>query len=191
MQPLPPPVPGGAEPAVAARVEADRAAADKAIADRANADRTAVDKLAADKLAATEKAAAAKVAADKRAAERKAAADKKALAEKKAAAEKKALADKEEAEQQKAERANPERIWVQVAGGANEGDLPKAWRCGEGQGAGGVRQPHRLDDAAARDQSRAGWPVQDRRRGASVRQRRSSKQGVCAFTFTSEAGPDR
>ena len=39
----------------------------------------------------------------------------------------KALAAKEEAEEKKRARANPERIWVQVAGGANEDDLPKAW----------------------------------------------------------------
>lgn len=187
VQPLPPPVPGGAEPAVAARVEADRAAADKAIADRANADRTAVDKLAADKLAATEKAAAAKVAADKRAAERKAAADKKALAEKKAAAEKKALADKEEAEQQKAERANPERIWVQVAGGAYEGDLPKAFAAVKAK-------------APAVFGSRTGWttPLRATNRvlagpfktDAEARQfvNDLKKQGVSAFTFTSEAG---
>ena len=53
----------------------------------------------------------------------KAAADKKAkeLAAKKEAAEKLAA-------EKKAARAEPERIWVQVAGGANEGDLPKAWK---------------------------------------------------------------
>ena len=38
-----------------------------------------------------------------------------------------AIAAKEEAEEKKSARANPERIWVQVAGGANEDDLPKAW----------------------------------------------------------------
>ena len=88
---------------------------------------------AAEKLLA-EKAAAEQAAADKRAAERKAAADKKAVADKKDADAKK-VADAKAAAEAKAEaaaaakaaRANPSRIWVQVAGGANEGDLPKAW----------------------------------------------------------------
>lgn len=46
----------------------------------------------------------------------------------------KKLADAKEAKAKKAAEAktaakkNPERIWVQVAGGANKADLPKAWR---------------------------------------------------------------
>ena len=83
--------------------------------------RAAIDQAAADR------AAAAKALADKRAADRKAAAEKKALAEKKAAAEKKAEEAREAAAQKKLERANPERVWVQVAGGAYAADLPKAW----------------------------------------------------------------
>jgi len=86
--------------------------------------------LAAEKLLA-DKAAAEKTAAEKRAADRKAATARKAIAEKKVAdaklaAEAKAEADAKAAEK-KAARANPSRIWVQVAGGAHVPDLPKAW----------------------------------------------------------------
>jgi hypothetical protein len=79
-------------------------------------------------------AAAIKAADDareaKKAAEAKAAADKKAEADKKAAAVKKAADDKAAAAKKEAEKkakAEPSRIWVQVAGGADEHDLPKAW----------------------------------------------------------------
>ena len=70
-------------------------------------------------------------AADKKLADRKAAADKKALADKKAAADKK-IADAKKAAEEKKKKNDPKllepsRIWVQVAGGANEGDLPKQW----------------------------------------------------------------
>jgi tetratricopeptide (TPR) repeat protein len=76
--------------------------------------------LAAVKKVAEEKAAAeAKKEADRKAAAAKKAADAKKAANAKAAAEKAAKA--------KEEKANPSRIFVQVAGGANEHDLPKAW----------------------------------------------------------------
>ncbi|TPG22494.1 hypothetical protein EAH87_01405 [Sphingomonas koreensis] len=96
------------DPAAAAkRLEAANAAAIKKADDAkaAAAAKAAVDRQA--KADAAKKAAADKAAADKKAADLKAAADKKA-------AEKKA-------------KAAPSRIWVQVAGGANENDLPKAW----------------------------------------------------------------
>jgi Flp pilus assembly protein TadD len=72
-------------------------------------------------------AVAAKKAADEKEAARKAAADKKAAA--KAAADKKAATEKAAADRAQAaqEKANPARIWVQVAGGANEDTLVKAW----------------------------------------------------------------
>ncbi len=65
--------------------------------------------------------------ADKKALAAKKLADEKAAAAKKEAAEKKLAEAKEAAEAKKLARANPSRIWVQVAGGANEDDLPKAW----------------------------------------------------------------
>lgn len=72
-------------------------------------------------LSEEEKKAAAKAEA-KKAAEKKLA-DKK-LAEKKAAEK---LAAEEAAAAKKAAKAEPSRIWVQVAGGANVADLPKEW----------------------------------------------------------------
>jgi tetratricopeptide (TPR) repeat protein len=86
----------------------------------AEAKRLEAANLAAVKKAAEEKAVAqAKADADRKAAAAKKAAEAKKAADAKAAAEKAAKA--------KEEKANPSRIWVQVAGGANEGDLPKAW----------------------------------------------------------------
>ena len=97
--------PAAAAPAVDAAAEAKRLEA---------ANLAAVKKKAEEKAAAEAKAEAArKAAADKKAAEAKKKADAKAAAEKAAKA--------------KAEKADPSRIWVQVAGGANEHDLPKAW----------------------------------------------------------------
>ena len=71
-----------------------------------------------------------KKTADKKAADKKAVADKKALADKKAAEAKK-LADAKKAAEEKKKNdpkiLEPSRVWVQVAGGANENDLPKQW----------------------------------------------------------------
>ena len=77
--------------------------------------------------AAARKLVAAQLAADKKVADRKAVADKKTLAAKKLADAKKAEDAKLAAAEKKAARTNPPRIWVQVAGGANESDLPKAY----------------------------------------------------------------
>lgn len=139
------------------------------------------DRAAADKLAA------ARVAADKRAAERKAAAEKKALAEKKAAAAAKALADKEAAEKKRIERANPERIWVQVAGGAYEGDLAKAYAAVKAKAPGvfgsrggyttPLRATNRVLTGPFKSDAEARQFVNDLK-----------KEGVSAFTFTSDAG---
>ena len=87
----------------------------------------AAERLLADRAAAEKIATSRKTAADKRAADKKLAADKQALADKKAADAKKLADAKAAAEEKKAARSNPARLWVQVAGGANESDLPKAW----------------------------------------------------------------
>jgi tetratricopeptide (TPR) repeat protein len=149
---------------------------DPAIAARAKAERLAADKLTA-----------AKSAVDKRAVERKAVADKKALAEKKVAAAKKAIADAEAAEARKLARANPPRIWVQVAGGAHEGDLPKAWRAvkakapavfGSRQGwTTPLRATNRVLAGPFKTEAEARGFVND-----------LQKQGVSAFTFSSDVG---
>ncbi|GAA0668499.1 tetratricopeptide (TPR) repeat protein [Sphingomonas insulae] len=137
--------------------------------------------------AAAEKALAAKTAADKRAADRKAAADKKALAAKKLADEQKLADAKAAAEEKKAARANPARIWVQVAGGAYAGDLPKAYAAVKAK-------------APAVFGSRGGWstPLRATNRvltgpfktDAEARTfvNQLAKQGVSAFTFSSDAG---
>ena len=137
--------------------------------------------------AAAQKALAAKAIVDKRAADRKAAADKKALAAKKLADEKKLAEAKAAAEEKKVARANPERIWVQVASGAYEGDLPKAFGAAKSK-------------AAAVFGSRGGWstPLRatnrvltgpfktDAEARAFVNQ--LAKAGVPASTFTSDPG---
>jgi hypothetical protein len=137
--------------------------------------------------AAAEKALAIKAAADKRAADRKAVADKKALAAKKLADEKKLADAKAAAEEKKAARANPERIWVQVAGGAYAGDLPKAYAAVKAK-------------APAIIGSRGGWstPLRATNRvltgpfktDAEARSfvNQLAKAGVSAFTFTSDTG---
>jgi hypothetical protein len=177
---VPAQAPTRAESQGVARAEADRTSLEKLAVTRAAADKAAVDRAAAEKPAA-------KTAADRRAAERKAAADKKALADKKAAAEKKALADREAAEKRKVERANPERIWVQVAGGASERDLPKAYAAVKAKAPGVFG-------------SRSGWttPLRATNRvlagpfktDAEARKfvNDLKKEGVSAFTFTSDAG---
>ncbi len=126
-------------------------------------------------------------AAEKKAAAAKAAAEKKAVAEKKAAAEKKALAAKEAAEEKKLARANPARIWVQVAGGANANDLPKAWSATKSKAASafagkqGYSTPLRATNRVL-----TGPFKTDAEARAFVNT--LSKQGVSAFTFTSDAG---
>ena len=113
------------------------------------------------------------------------AADRKAVADKKAAAEKKELADKAAAEK-KAARGQPARIWVQVAGGANEGDLGKAWKNVQAKtpalkGKSGYATPLRATNRVL-----TGPFKTDAEARAFVNQ--LGRQGVSAFSFTSEAG---
>lgn len=168
----------------------------------ATADDTAARVLAEAKAkeerdAAAEKALALKAAADKRAADLKALADKRALAAKKLADEKAAAAKKEAAEKKLAEakeaaeakklaRANPSRIWVQVAGGANEDDLPKAWAAAKAKapalaGKSGWKTPLRATNRVL-----TGPFKTDAEARSFVNQ--LTKQGIGAFTFTSDAG---
>ena len=126
-------------------------------------------------------------AAERKAAAAKVAAEKKALAAKKAEAEKKALAAKEEAEEKKRARANPERIWVQVAGGANEDDLPKAWAATRAKAPElfaarkGYKTPFRATHRVL-----TGPFKTDAEARAFVNQ--LAKKGVSAFPVTSDAG---
>ncbi len=137
--------------------------------------------------AAAEKALVAKAAADKRAADRKAVADKKALAAKKLADEKKLAEAKAAAEEKKAARANPARVWVQVAGGAYAGDLPKAYAAVKAKAPavfgsrGGWSTPLRATNRVLTGPFRT-----DAEARAFVNQ--LAREGVSAFTFTSDAG---
>ncbi|WP_380787480.1 SPOR domain-containing protein [Sphingomonas sp. R86521] len=169
----------GAAPAVAIMSpDAQRVIAEA----QAKADRDAAAKAVLAKKLAAEKAIVAKKAADK-----KAVADKKALAEKKAAAAEKAIADKEAAEEKRIARANPERIWVQVAGGATAGDLPKAWKAVKAKAPtvfaarGGWTTPLRATNRVL-----AGPFKTDAEARSFVNQ--LAKSGVSAFTFTSDEG---
>ncbi|WP_267434826.1 SPOR domain-containing protein [Sphingomonas sp. GM_Shp_1] len=152
---------------------------------RAKAER---DEAAREKAAETiDPAPRTPTAAERRAVAAKAAAAKKALAAKKAEAAKKALADKAEAEEKKRARANPERIWVQVAGGANEDDLPKAWAATKAKaptvfaGRQGYKTPLRATHRVL-----TGPFKTDEEARAFVNQ--LAKKGVSAFPVTSEAG---
>ncbi|MDQ1230083.1 Flp pilus assembly protein TadD [Sphingomonas sp. SORGH_AS 879] len=152
---------------------------------RAKAER---DEAAREKAAETiDPAPRTPTAAERKAAAAKAAADKKALAAKKAEAAKKALADKAEAEEKKRARANPERIWVQVAGGANEDDLAKAWAATKAKaptvfaGRQGYKTPLRATHRVL-----TGPFKTDEEARAFVNQ--LAKKGVSAFPVTSEAG---
>lgn len=124
---------------------------------------------------------------DKQAIEKKALADKAAT---KAAAEKK-LADKkiadEKAAKLKALKADPARIWVQVAGGSSVRDLPREWARLRGK-------------AAAAFQSRAAYttPLRFTNRlltgpfktedAAQDFVNQIARFGLTGFVFTSEAG---
>ncbi|MHA0329464.1 tetratricopeptide repeat protein [Sphingomonas aquatilis] len=174
-----------------------RAASVPATADDTAARVLAEAKAKEERDAAAEKALALKAAADKRAADRKALADKKALAAKKLADEKAAAAKKEAAEKKLAEakeaaeakklaRTNPSRIWVQVAGGANEDDLPKAWAAAKAKapalaGKSGWKTPLRATNRVL-----TGPFKTDAEARSFVNQ--LTKQGIGAFTFTSDAG---
>ncbi|MFS0771860.1 SPOR domain-containing protein [Sphingomonas sp. 1P08PE] len=116
----------------------------------------------------------------------KRAADRKARAEKQAAADKKALADKAAAEK-KAARANPSRIWVQVASGANEGDLARAWSGARAKspaafaGRSGYTTPLRATNRVL-----TGPFKTDAEARAFVN--KLAKEGVSSYAFTSDAG---
>ncbi|WP_322963177.1 SPOR domain-containing protein [Sphingomonas fuzhouensis] len=150
--------------------------------------KTQRDREAREKAAeAVESPPRAPTAAERKAAAAKAAAEKKALAAKKAEAEKKALAAKEEAEEKKRARANPERIWVQVAGGANEDDLPKAWAATKSKAPElfAARKGYKTPNRATHRVLTGPFKTEAEAR-AFVNQ--LAKKGVSAFPVTSDAG---
>ncbi|OWK31545.1 SPOR domain-containing protein [Sphingomonas dokdonensis] len=164
----------------AARVEA----APPAVAD-ATATKAAADLLAAGD---QEKAITARKAAE--AAAKKAAADAKAAAAKKLADAKKQAEAKKAAEEKaaaaKAAKAEPARIWVQVAGGANKDDLPKAWAAAQSKaealkGKSAYTTPLRATNRVVTGPFKS---------DAEAREfvNTLAKQGLSAFPFTSDDG---
>ena len=137
--------------------------------------------------AAARKLVADKLAADKKLSDKKALADRKALAAKKLADAEKAEAAKAAAAEKKAARANPARIWVQVAGGAYAGDLTKAWNRVKAKapaafaGRRGWTTPLRATNRVL-----AGPFKTDSEARGFVNQ--LAKEGVSAFTFASDLG---
>jgi cell division protein FtsN len=99
----------------------------------------------------------------------------------------KALADRKGGvEEKKTARAEPERYWIQVAGGATEGDLKKAWASTRAKssllaGRAGYATPLRATNRVVTGPFKTQAEAQ-----AMVN--KLSKQGVSAFTFTSTAG---
>lgn len=155
----PPPAPGSAASLEeAARVAERNAAADEEKRERLLAKRQA------------DRAAAAKAAADKKA---------KELAAKKEAAEKLAA-------EKKAARAEPERIWVQVAGGANEGDLPKAWKAVQAKAPALAGRRAYATPLRATNRVVTGPFKTEAEARAFVNT--LARQGVSAFSFTSAPG---
>lgn len=156
----PPPAPGSA----ASLEEAARVAERNAAADEEKRERL-LAKRQADRAAA-----AAKAAADKKA---------KELAAKKEAAEKLAA-------EKKAARAEPERIWVQVAGGANEGDLPKAWKAVQAKAPALAGRRAYATPLRATNRVVTGPFKTEAEARAFVNT--LARQGVSAFSFTSAPG---
>lgn len=117
-------------------------------------------------------------------------------AEKKAAAARKLAQAKKEAEAKKvseaktaaakAAKAEPSRIWVQVAGGANKDDLPKAWSAAQGKapalkGKAAYTTPLRATNRLVTGPFKS---EKDAREFVNT----LAKQGISAFPFTSEDG---
>lgn len=118
----------------------------------------------------------------------KAEAKRKADEKKKAEEKKKADAEKAEAKKQAAlAKASPSRIWVQVAGGARVGDLPKAWAAVKAKapaafrGRQGWTTPLRFTNRVLAGPFKSAGEAQ-----AFVNE--LTKAGLSSFVFTSAAG---
>lgn len=152
-----------------------------ATAETATKPLTAAERRKARLAAAKEEAPVEKplTAAERRA---KAVADRKA---KENAAAKKALADKAAAEK-KAAKAEPARYWVQVAGGANKGDLDRAWASVQKKSSALAGKKAYTTPLRATNRVVTGPYKTEAEARAMVNT--LAKQGVSAFTFASEAG---
>lgn len=123
-----------------------------------------------------------KTAAEKRLAARKQT-DEKVAGSRKEADDKVAVAKKDGT---KKERGTPERIWVQVAGGANESDLPKAWSAAQKKAAALKGRQAYSTPLRATNRVVTGPFETEAEARAFVNQ--LARQGVSAFQFTSSAG---
>lgn len=124
--------------------------------------------------------------AEAKPAKKQTAAERKAEAAKKLAAAKKAEEAKEAAEERKAAKAQPSRIWVQVAGGANESDLPKAWAKAQAKSSTLNGKHAYTTPLRATNRVVTGPFKTEAEARAMVNKLR--KEGIEAFTFTSTAG---
>ena len=117
---------------------------------------------------------------------KKLAAEKKAAAAKKLADAKKAEEAKKAAEEARIEKANPSRIWVQVAGGANKADLPKAWAAAQEKaaalkGKAAYTTPLRFTNRLVTGPFKTDEEARDFVNTLA-------RQGISAFPFTSDKG---
>ncbi len=158
---------------------ADAPDADERAADTRHNDKAALDKKLADKKLADKKLADAKtLAATKKGADTKKAAEAKKLADAKKA---------EELKKKDPKLLEPARIWVQVAGGANQGDLAKEWTRVKNKapaafkGKSGWTTPLRATNRVL-----AGPFKTDSEARAFVNA--LTKEGLSGFSVTSEAG---
>ena len=117
---------------------------------------------------------------------KKAAADRKAAAAKKLADTKKAAEAKKAADDAKLAKADPPRIWVQVAGGANESDLPRAWATSQAKAAALKGKTAYSTPLRATNRVVTGPFKTDAEARSFVNT--LAKQGISAFPFTSEKG---
>lgn len=108
----------------------------------------------------------------------KTAAERREVSRKKAADEKAALTRKDKGE--------PERIWVQVAGGASEGDLPRAWSAAQKRAAALKGRQAYSTPLRATNRVVTGPFKTEAEARALVNQ--LARQGVSAFQFTSVPG---
>lgn len=152
---------------------------------------TASERAAAAKAAKLAEAKVAKDAKAAKAAKAQAASDAKAAREAKAQAAEDAKAAKaakaKAAEEKRQARAAPERYWVQVAGGANKNDLPKAWeraRAAHSQDLAG-RTPHTTPLRFTNRLLIGPFKSADE---AQAFVNRTGKAGWQTFPFTSPAG---
>ncbi|WP_341207525.1 SPOR domain-containing protein [uncultured Sphingomonas sp.] len=112
--------------------------------------------------------------------------DRKARAKELAAEKAKKDAAAKEAAEKKAARAEPARIWVQVASGANADDMPKAWKNAQAKAdALAGKRAYTVPNRATNRLVTGPYKTEAEARAAV---NALKKQGLSAFTFTSEPG---